>query len=120
MPPQFYYVLHMTGILMLFMGYGALLARSLAGGEDRRVRRLGAITSGVGLIFILVAGFGLLSTIHGNTFHGWVIAKIVVWIVLGAAIVAINRKPAAAMALWWITLGLGVVSSILVYYRPPF
>lgn len=118
MAPQIYNFLHLTGVLMLFMGYGALLARSLAGSDDRRVRKLGSITSGIGLVLILVAGFGLLARVYDNVFHGWIIAKIVVWLVLGGLIVPINRKPAAALPLWWITLTLGVLSVIFVYFRP--
>lgn len=118
MAPQIYHFLHLTGILMLFMGYGALLARSLAGSDDRRVRKLGSITSGIGLLLILVAGFGLLARVYDGVFHGWILAKIAVWLVLGGLIVLINRKPAIALPLWWITIGLGILGVFFVYFRP--
>ena len=118
MSPQFYHLLHLAGVIMLFMGYGALLGRSLAGSDDVRVRRMGSITSGVGLLLMLVAGFGLLAKLYGNTFHGWVIAKIVIWLALGGLIVVINRKPSAALLLWWVTLALGLLGVIFVYYKP--
>ncbi len=118
MSPQFYSVLHLLGVIMLFMGYGALLGRSMAGSDDKKVRRLGSITSGVGLLLMLVAGFGLLARLYDNTFHPWIIAKIVIWLVLGGLIVAINRKPSAATPLWWITLALGLLAVVFVYIRP--
>ena len=118
MSPQFYHLLHLAGVIMLFMGYGALLGRSLAGSDNVRVRRLGSITSGVGLLLMLVAGFGLLAKLYDNTFHNWIIAKLVIWLVLGGLIVIINRKPSAALPLWWVTLALGLLGVVFVYYRP--
>ena len=103
---------------MLFMGYGALLARSMANSTDARVKKLGSITSGIGLVLILIAGFGLISKIYGNTFEGWMIVKLVVWLLLGGLIVLINRKPALAVTLWWTILGLGALSTIMVYLKP--
>ena len=50
MPPQVYHVLHITGIIMLFMGYGALLARSMVRNASKELKRLGSITSGIGLV----------------------------------------------------------------------
>ena len=61
MDPNFYQVLHIVGISMVFLGYGALLARSMAAPENVSVRKLGSITSGIGLLLILVAGFSLVA-----------------------------------------------------------
>lgn len=118
MPPQFYNVLHFTGILMLFLGYGALLARSMAGSEDAKVKKLGSITSGIGLLLMIIAGFGLIAKVYGNTFAPWMIVKIVIWVVLGGLIALINRKPALATTLWWVLIALGALAAVMVYYRP--
>ena len=61
MNPNFYQVLHIIGISMVFLGYGALLARSMTAPENVSVRKLGSITSGIGLTLILVAGCALIS-----------------------------------------------------------
>ena len=53
MDPNFYQVLHTIGICMVFLGYGALLARSMAAPENLPVRKLGSVTSGIGLLLIL-------------------------------------------------------------------
>ena len=118
MSPQFYNVLHVTGILMLFLGYGALLARSMAGSDDSKVKKLGSITSGIGLLLILVAGFGLIAKAYGNQFETWMILKIVIWVALGGLIALINRKPALAGLLWWVLIALGACAAILVYFKP--
>lgn len=101
---------------MLFMGYGALLARSLAGSDSASVRKLGSMTSGIGLLLILIAGFGMISKLGYNLTAPWLIVKMVIWLALGGVIVLINRKPALAKPLWWSILGLGIVAAAMVYY----
>ncbi len=101
---------------MLFMGYGALLARSLARSDSAPVRKLGSMTSGIGLLLILIAGFGMISKLDHSFTAPWLIVKMVIWLALGAVIVLINRKPALAKPLWFSILGLGIVASVMVYY----
>jgi hypothetical protein len=116
MPAHFYQVLHITGIIMLFLGYGALLARSLAGSDDKEIKKLGAVTSGLGLIFILVAGFGLVAKLHHSMTAPWLVTKIVIWLLLAGSIVLINRQPALARTLWLLMVALGALAAIMVYW----
>jgi hypothetical protein len=116
MPVYIYQILHITGIIMLFMGYGALLARSLAGSDSAPVRKLGSMTSGIGLLLILIAGFGMISKFHYSFSAPWLIVKMLIWLALGGVIVLINRKPKLAKPLWWSILGLGTLAIIMVYY----
>lgn len=118
MDVRIYEILHFTGILMVFLAYGGLIVRSLLRSDDVLVRKLGAMTSGVGLLLILVSGFGMLSRLHDTTFHPWVIAKLIIWLVLGALIVLINRKPQMGRALWWVTLLLGFLAVYLGVVKP--
>ncbi|MGB0416202.1 MAG: hypothetical protein ACPGKS_05090 [Coraliomargarita sp.] len=118
MPAYIYHILHLIGILMLFMGYGALLGRSMAGSEHAGVKKLGSITSGIGLVLIIIAGFGLMAKVYSNTFLPWMMVKLAIWVVLGGLIALINRKPALAVPLWWTILGLGSLSVIMVYAKP--
>ncbi len=101
---------------MLFMGYGALLGRSLAGSDNAAVRKLGSITSGIGLLLILIAGFGMISKLNHSFTAPWLIVKMVIWVALGGIIVLINRQPALARLLWWSLLGLGIIAAAMVYY----
>ena len=101
---------------MIFMGYGALLARSLVGSDDQTVRKLGSITSGIGLFLVLLAGFGMIAKLDHSYSAPWLIVKIVIWVVLGGIISLINRKPSLAKPLWWIILGLGILAATMVYY----
>jgi len=115
MPAYIYQVLHVIGIIMLFTGYGALLARSLAGSDNPSLRKLGSITSGIGLLLILVAGFAMISKLGHSFSAPWLIGKMLIWLILGAAIVLINRKPALAKRLWWSIIALGALAAVLVY-----
>jgi hypothetical protein len=112
---NFYQVLHLVGILMLFLGYGALLGRSMAAPDNVRVRKLGSITSGIGLLLILIAGFGLISKIGYSFTAPWLIVKMLVWLALGYLIVLINRKPQWVLLLWWLLIALGATATIMVY-----
>ena len=115
MDPNFYQVLHLVGISMVFLGYGALLARSMLAPENVSVRKLGSITSGIGLLVIFVAGFGLISKLGHSFTDTWVLVKFVIWLVLGGLIVLINRKPQLAMLLWCLLIALAATAAIMVY-----
>jgi hypothetical protein len=115
MPVYIYQILHVTGIIMLFMGYGALLARSLANSDNISVRKLGSMTSGIGLLLILIAGFGMISKLGHSFTAPWLIVKMMIWLALGAIIVLINRKPDLAKTLWWSIIGLGSIAAVMVY-----
>lgn len=118
MPAYIYQILHILGIVMIFTGYGALLARSLSGTTDTKLRKLGSITSGIGLLLVFVAGFALISKLGYRFTDGWILSKFVIWFVLGGMTALINRKPALAGTLWWLVIGLGGLAAILVYSRP--
>ena len=115
MYPSFYQVLHIVGISMVFLGYGALLARSMAAPENVSIRKLGSITSGIGLLLILVAGFGLIPKLGHSYTETWILVKLIIWLLLGGLIVLINRKPQLAMLLWCLLIALSATATIMVY-----
>ena len=115
MDPSFYQVLHIVGISMVFLGYGALLARSMAAPKNVSIRKLGSITSGIGLLLILVAGFGLIPKLGHSYTETWILVKLIIWLLLGGLIVLINRKPQLAMLLWCLLIALSATATIMVY-----
>lgn len=116
MPANFYSLLHITGILMVFIGYGSLIGLALSKVENPGVKKLGAITSGIGLTLLLVAGFGLIAKMGYSYTSTWIIVKIIIWLLLGSLVAFINRKPQWAKFLWWITLLLGFIAILMVYF----
>ncbi|MCB9531892.1 MAG: hypothetical protein H6698_06670 [Myxococcales bacterium] len=89
---EFYKVLHLAGIMALFLSLGAAALHSALGGTKGTNPRHKAIVAahGVALAVILVAGFGMIAKL-GVGFPGWVLVKLVIWLLLGAAIAPLSR-----------------------------
>ena len=115
---QVYYFLHILGIILLFASYGMLIARATLAPDNTKLRKMGAITSGIALLVILFGGFGLLARIYENHWYGWVIAKLVVWLLIGGMMVFINRKPQLSMLWFWVVIGLGAFNIAMAYWKP--
>ncbi|MGC9451556.1 MAG: hypothetical protein ACP5I4_08925 [Oceanipulchritudo sp.] len=114
---QLYQIIHLTGVFMVFLSYGGLIVRSALGSDNRGLRRLGGMTSGIGLFLILLGGFGLLARLNYG-WPLWVLVKVAIWVILGGLIVLINRKPQFSQILWWTTILLGVVALLMVILKP--
>lgn len=115
---QVYYFLHILGIILLFSSYGMLIARATLAPDNTQLRKMGAIVSGVALFVILLGGFGLLARIYDNVWHGWAIAKVVGWVLIGGMLALINRKPQLSMVWFWVVIGLGAFNIAMAYWKP--
>lgn len=119
-------VVHLFGVLFLFTAIGGSVFLRLAsvrsavedlGGD---VRKLTGMVHGVALLVILVAGFGalaMLPTVEEGV-PGWVWAKVVIWLLLGAVLPLIRKAPRAAPILWWLLPLLGGTAAWLAIYKP--
>ena len=68
---------------------------------------------------MIVAGMGLAAKVDGVEMNaGWFIAKIGVWLLLGASVVLIKRKPGLCTVWWWLIVALGGTAGYLVWMRP--
>ena len=74
-------------------------------------------THGVALFVILVSGFGMLAKL-GYGFPLWVWLKLVVWLLIGAAIALVRRLPEQATIFWFAIPLLGTVAAFLAIYKP--
>lgn len=117
MPSELYKVLHVLGLFLVFAAVGGALIQTVLGGGNGRARRLTGIAHGVGLLIVLVSGFGALAKL-GVGFPAWVWLKLVIWIVFGAVIVLIRRQPALAGFLWWALPVLGAFAGYLAIFKP--
>jgi len=70
-----YKIIHLIGVAIIAVGTGGLLA----GGNNRKTF---AIFQGIGLLVMLVSGFGILAKL-GLGFPHFAIAKVVLWVVIG-------------------------------------
>ena len=120
---QFYNVVHIVGIVLVMSALGALALHSAAGGtrQTNPARGLVAAMHGVGMLLILVAGFGMLARLgflHGSAFPGWLWVKIAVWVTLAAATLLPYRRPALARPLLLALPVLGGLATYMAIYKP--
>lgn len=119
-----YKVVHILGIAvtMLALGGAAILAfvgDPRAPGAPSSARKLLAAFHGTGMTLVLVAGFGLLARL-GLTrgMPGWAWAKVVVWLVVAAALMLPYRRPALARPLLVAAPLLVLLAGWLAIYKP--
>lgn len=118
MDPLSYKALHVLGLFLVFTGLGGLMIQALTGtGDNRAARRLVGIAHGVGLVIVLVSGFGALAKLQVG-FPLWVWLKLVIWLVIGAVIAVIRRQPKLVGVLWWILPLLGAFAGYLAIFKP--
>jgi len=111
---EFYKILHLTGVFGMLLALGAAAA---AGPQiDLAARRRNGILHGIGMVLIIVAGFGMLS--RGNLgFPGWIVIKSLLYIVIGALPMLARRREAPMQ---YILIGLAVAfaATWLAHARP--
>ncbi len=105
MDPVTYKILHLAGVIGLFLSLGALAA---AKGSLKPA----AIGMGVSLLVILVAGFGMVAKLKFGM-APWVIAKIVIWVALGASISVFKRNLLPRPVAVTLVLLLGITAAYL-------
>ena len=112
--------IHLVGVFMVLMALGGVVLHYISGGGQRYPwRKPVAITHGVGMFLVLLGGFGMLARMQIFwPWPGWVMGKVVIWIVLGALIAVIARKPTLAKPLWWITIVLAGLAAYLAGSKP--
>ncbi len=110
-----YKIFHYVGISMVLASLGALIVYE----NKVLTKRSIAITHGVGLVLLLISGFGALAKLQIHSIPGWVAAKLGLWLLLGAYMALVPRlRNRFSAALWFglpITMALG---AYLAQYKP--
>ncbi|MGH7470632.1 MAG: hypothetical protein ACRENP_22015 [Longimicrobiales bacterium] len=119
---EIYKLIHYFGIIVVVIAIAITCFHVLSGGTraDNPARKSIGIWHGLAMVFILVGGFGMLARlgIVQSGLPGWVIAKLIVWLLLGMAIVLPYRKPALARPVLWALPFLAVLAAFLALYKP--
>ncbi len=123
---EIYRLIHFTGIFVLMFAFGSLFT-----GE--KSTKGAAIGHGIGLVLILLGGFGMHSSplggsefklkdtynmIYGTKWPLWLILKIVIWVALGACMVLAKRRVIKGAVAWVLIIGLALGSYLLAYKKP--
>jgi hypothetical protein len=125
---QFYKVAHIVGLILVMSALGATALHAINGGtrQTNRARGLVAALHGIGVLVILVAGFGMLARLGvlagkqpgAGALSGWIIAKIVIWVLVAAALMIPYRRPSFARPLYLLLPVLGGAAAYLAIYKP--
>lgn len=112
----FYDFLHVVGVMFLFAGFGALLS------AENRSRAM--MLHGIGLVILLVAGFGILAKNHPaapavySYTAPWVLAKLVIWLILGALPVLAKKRVLPVGGVITLAIVLGSAAAYLCFFKP--
>lgn len=114
MSHAFYNILHVLGLILIIQSVAAAVYFRLYGAGSTTAadgslavnpaRKMLSIMHGVGILLLLVSGFGMLARL-GMTggLPNWIYGKLAIWLVLGASIALVNRGKGSPM-LWWILI----------------
>ncbi len=109
MNPEIYKLIHLVGIIVTFLGIGSLIS---ADAKKPAAMRAPAMIHGIGLLLLLVSGFGLQAKVH-KVWPAWMVLKVVILLALGALIVLIKRKVLPPIAIYLIAIVLGGIAAYL-------
>ena len=84
-------IIHITGIVMTFIGLTGILALKMAGGAPLAKRMIFHLVFGIGMLVIIVTGFMLGAAIGLKGATPWMNGLVVIWLLLGASMVLANR-----------------------------
>ncbi|WCL49190.1 hypothetical protein [Leptospira sp. GIMC2001] len=119
---QVYKLIHLLGIFCVIASLAGLAFYTANGGlkSNNKLRKQSGIFHGVGLLLILVAGFGMLARLGITQFPwpGWVFAKFGVWIIFGGLYAAVMKNPTIAKVMWLIIPFLGLLSAYIAVMKP--
>ena len=123
LPTEFYKVLHVLGIMLLFASLGGLAVLGLRGGDDREtgsLRRVLMIGHGVAMLVVFVAGFGLMARLGiMSGWPVWIYIKMALWLVLGGAVALVRRVPEMGRVWLFLLPVVGAAAAWVAFTHPP-
>ncbi len=114
---DFYKILHLSAVLMIFLSIGGMIALAQAKEAGAAANKMMSMLHGTGLLIALIAGFGIIAKI-GLDFDGWVIGKLLIWVVFGGLMVLIKRKPEMSTVWAGLSIALGILATYLGVLKP--
>ena len=123
LPHSFYNVLHIVGIVLVMSALGGISMHALNGGtkQTNAARRLVVGLHGLGMLLILIGGFGMLARLgfqHGGMFPGWLLVKLAVWLTLAGIVILPYRRPSLARPVYLALPVLGGLAAYMAIYKP--
>ena len=110
----FYKLLHIFGAFLVLGVYAALgvWAMNERPSSENKYEKMSMIAHGIGLLVILIGGFGMASKISDDMMSlGWIHIKLTLWLALGGGITLLRKKPEYASWILLSALGLVILAS---------
>lgn len=117
---EFYKIVHLIGIVLVLTGLTGLLTVKMSGGVlEGASKKLVFMAHGIGLVLVLVSGFGLLARLGlAQAMPGWVFGKLAIWLIFGGSIALLKRKSQIGAPLYFLLLAIFTVASYLAVVKP--
>jgi len=118
---EFYKMLHLLGIMLVFLNVGGLLVHALSGQTKAqfKARSLIASLGGIGLVLVLVAGFGMMAKTHAQwSLFNWLGIKTLLWVFFGMLPIFAYRDRERIR--FWVGLSIvfGATAAYLAIFKP--
>ena len=119
-PYPVYKLVHFLGIFSVLIALALMCAHVLRGGTraDYPYRKQTGAVHGIGMLLILVGGFGMLARLGFHGLPGWIIAKLVIWLFIGASAGLAFRGASIARVLLILLPFIGVLAAFFALYKP--
>lgn len=119
-PFAVYKALHLFGVMLTVAALAGMAVHAANGGTRAAslTRRLTTAAHGTGLLLVLVAGFGMLARLGLSAAAGWVMIKLVIWLVLGGLAVLPYRRPQFSRAIFMLVPLLAAAAGIVAVTKP--
>lgn len=117
---EVYKIIHLVSIVLLFSGLMGLLTVRMAGVElAPNIRKLVFMSHGIGILFVLVSGFGLLARLGlTQNIPGWVFGKLTIWVILGGAVALVKRKGHMGWPIFLLLMAIFATAAYLAVVKP--
>lgn len=115
MNPVYYSILHVFALLVLTAH--TFMAFANPAPENRKQT---LIITGIASLLMLVSGFGMVAKLYQNHIFGWMVVKMVCWLLFSAMAGMAYRRPQLRGAFALIGLTLLLVALLMVYLKPAF
>jgi len=116
-----YRALHVAGLTMIMLGFGAILF----GPKDQPRPRVAMALHGAGVLVMIVAGFGMMAKsdppiMAPDSWQAWLILKMVIWVGIAALPTLIRAGTVPRRVAWIVIVVLAATAAWLAAARPHF
>ncbi len=113
MDPVYYKILHVFALLVLTAWTFAAFANPAP-----ETRKQTLIITGIASLLMLISGFGLVAKVYGGHFFGWMIVKVVCWLVFSALAGLAYRRPQLRGKFALLGFSVLLIALVMVYMKP--